>query len=117
MKGLFAACAAVGLTAAFALPAPAVAAEKRADGVRNVEQMDVSAQRRYGRYGYRNYGYRNYGYRNYGPRYGYRHGYYRPYRSYYRAPYYAYAPQPYYRPYYRPGVSLGFGPLGFGFGF
>ena len=53
MKGLFATCAAVALTAVFALPAPAVAAEKRADGVRNVEQMDVSSQRRYRRYGYR----------------------------------------------------------------
>jgi hypothetical protein len=93
----------VAPTAAFSLPAPAVAAEKRAGGVRNVEQMDVSAQRRY----------RRYGYRSYGPRYGY----YRPYRPYYYAPYYAYAPQPYYRPYYRPGVSVGVGPLGFGFGF
>ena len=100
MRGLFATCAAVALTAAFALPAPAVAAEKRADGMRNAEQMDVSSQRRYRR-----------AYRYYGPRYGY----YRPYRPYYYdAPYYAYAPRPYYRPYYRPGISVGVGPLGFG---
>ena len=101
MIKILATCAAVALTAAFALPAPATAAEKRADGVRNQDQIEVSSQRRYRRYGYR-----------YGPRYGY----YRPYRSYYNAPYYAYAPR-YYRPYYRPGVSVGVGPLGFGFGF
>ena len=47
MRSLFAIGAAVAVTAVFALPAPAVAAEKRADGVRNVEQMDVSSQRRY----------------------------------------------------------------------
>ena len=97
MTKILATCAAVALTAAFALPAPATAAEKRADGVRNQDQIEVSSQRRYRRYGYR-----------YGPRYGY----YRPYRSYYNAPYYAYAPR-----YYRPGVSVGVGPLGFGFGF
>jgi hypothetical protein len=102
MRSLFATGAAVALTAVFALPAPAVAAEKRADGVRNVEQMDVSSQRRY----------RRYGYRAYGPRYGY----YRPYRSYYRAPYYAYAPR-YYQPYYGPRVGVGVGPFGFGIGF
>ena len=50
MRSLFATCAAVAVTAAFAMPVPAGAAEKRADGVRNVEQMDVSAQRRYRRY-------------------------------------------------------------------
>ena len=89
------------MTAVFAMPIPAGATEKRADGVRNAEQTDVSAQRRYRRYGYR-----------YGPRYryGYRYGY----RPYYGAPYYAYSP--YYRPYYRgPGVGIGVGPFGFGF--
>ena len=103
MTKILATCAAVALTAAFALPAPATAAEKRADGVRNQDQIEVSSQRRYRRYGHRYYGSR-YGY--------YRHGYYRPYRSYYNAPYYAYAPR-----YYRPGVSVGVGPFGFGFGF
>ena len=105
MRSLFAIGAAVAVTAVFALPAPAVAAEKSADGVRNVEQMDVSSQRRY----------RRYGYRAYGPRY-YRYGYYRPYRSYYRAPYYAYGPS-YYNPYYGPRVGVGVGPIGFGFRF
>jgi len=103
MRGILATCAAVALTAAFTLPAPASAAEKRADGVRNQDQIEVSSQRRYRRV-YRGY---------YGPRYGY----YRPYRSYYAAPYYAYAPQPYYRPYYAPGVRVGVGPFGFGVGF
>jgi len=101
-------CAAAALTAAFALPAPAMAAEKRADGVRNVEQIEVSAQRRK----YRNHHRHRHVHRYHGPRYGY----YRPYRPYYYdAPYYAYAPR-YYRP-YRPGVSVGVGPFGFGFGF
>ena len=67
MRSLFATCAAVALTAVFALPAPAVAAEKRADGVRNVEQMDVSSQRQISPLRVSDYG----------PRYGY----YRPYRS------------------------------------
>jgi hypothetical protein len=56
MRSLFATGAAVALTAVVALPAPAVAAEKRADGVRNVEQMDGSSQRRSRRDGYRAYG-------------------------------------------------------------
>ena len=106
MMKILATCAAVALSSAFALPTSAVAAEQRADGVRNQDQIEVSSQRRYRRYGYR-----------YGPRYGYRHGYYRPYRSYYNAPYYAYAPR-YYRPgTIGPGVSVGVGPFGFGFGF
>jgi hypothetical protein len=104
MTKILATCAAVALTAAFAMPVPAGAAEKRADGVRNQDQTEFSSQRRYRRY---------YGHRYYGPRYGY----YRPYRSYYNAPYYAYAPRPYYRPYYSPGVAVGVGPFGFGFGF
>ncbi len=37
MRSLFAIGAAVAVTAVFALPAPAVSAEKSADGVRNVE--------------------------------------------------------------------------------
>ena len=101
MSKILVSCAALALTAAFALPVPAVAAEKRADGVRNQDQIEVSDQRRRYRRAYRAYG----------PRYGY----YRPH--YYDAPYYAYAPRPYYRPYYRPGVNVGVGPFGFGLGF
>src|SRR5688572_16195249 len=100
MTKLLTTCAALTLTAAFAMPVPAGATEKRADGVRNMEQTDVSARRRH----------RRHVHRYYGPRY--RYGYARPY--YYDSPYYAYAPR-YYRPYYRPGVSVGVGPLGFGF--
>jgi len=100
-------CAAAALTAAFALPAPAVAAEKRSDGVRNVEQIEVSAQRRK----YRNHYRHRHVNRYHGPR-----GHYRAYRPYYYdAPYYAYGPR-YYRPYARPGVTVGVGPFGFGFG-
>ena len=97
MIKVLATCAAVALTAAFAMPAPATAAEKRADGVWDTsDQIEVSSRRRYRAY------------RAYGPRYGY----YRGYRSY-SSPYYAYAPR-YYRPYYSPGVSIGVGPFGFG---
>jgi hypothetical protein len=105
MKKMLGICAAAALMAAFALPVPAVAAEKRADGLRSTDQVtEFSAQRRK---------YRRHVRRYYAPRYGY----YRPYRPYvYDAPYYAYAPR-YYRPYYRPGVSVGVGPFGFGFGF
>ncbi len=66
MTKILATCAALAMTAAFAMPGAAVAAEKRADGVRNIEQTtieqttDVSAQRRY----------RRHAYRYYGPRYG-----------------------------------------------
>jgi hypothetical protein len=107
MKKLLGMCAAAALTAAFALPAPATAAEKRADGLRPSDQVtEFSAQRRK---------YRRQVHRYYAPRYGYRYGYrHRPH--YYDAPYYAYAPR-YYRPYYRPGVSVGVGPFGFGLGF
>ena len=106
MTRILATCAAVALTAAFALPTQVGATEKRADGVRTVtEQTDVSAQRRY---------HRRYVHRYYGPRYGYYRA--RPY--YYDAPYYAYAPRyRYHRPYYGPSVGVGVGPFGFGFGF
>ena len=106
MRKVLAICAAVALTAAFALPAPAVAAEKRADGVHNMDQLEVSAKRKK---------HRRHVHRYHGPRYGYYRSH-RPY--YYDAPYYAYSPRYYgYRPYYRPGVSVGVGPFGFGFGF
>jgi hypothetical protein len=100
MTKLLTTCAAAALTAALVMPVPAGAMEKRADGVRNMDQIEVSAKRKKRR-AVRYY---------YGPRYSYG---YRPY--YYDAPYYAYAPR-YYRPYYRPGVSVGVGPFGFGFG-
>lgn len=100
MKSILATCAAAAVTAALAMPATAVAADKRADGVRNMDQTEFSSQRKHRRYHAQRY---------YGPRYGY----YRPYRPYYYdAPYYAYAPR-----YYRPGVGVGVGPFGFGFGF
>ena len=102
MTKILATCAAVAMTAAFAMPVPASGDNaKRADGVRNMDQIEVSAKRKYRRNVYRYYD---------GPRYGYRYD-----RRYYGGPYYAYSP--YYRPYYRPGVSVGVGPFGFGFGF
>jgi hypothetical protein len=108
MTGMLAALAAIGAMALVATPAGA--AERRADGVRNVDQIEVSAQRRYYR-GYRGRPYVR-------PRYYYgRPNYYR--RPYYE-PYYAYGyyPYGYYRPYryYRPGPYIGFGPFGFGVG-
>jgi hypothetical protein len=77
-----------------AVSAPASAAERKADGVRNgdgVSTTDLSARRYYRRYGHRYYGPRYYG------------GYY-PY-GYYGNPY----PYGYY-PYYRrgPGIYFGF---------
>jgi Ni/Co efflux regulator RcnB len=108
MTRILATAAALAMTAAFALPTPATAAEKRADGARTntaVEQTDVSAQRR--RYRHRHV------HRHYAPRYGYYRGYRAPY-YYGGAPYYAYAPR-YYQPYYGPSVGVGIGPFGFGF--
>jgi hypothetical protein len=99
MSKLLATCAAIAVTAMIALPAPAGAVEKSAPGVKQTELTDISAARRYHRRYVRHYS--------------------RPYysRGYY-APYDAYAYDPYYRrPYYRPGVSVGVGPFGFGFGF
>ena len=115
--------AAAGVTAMLALPAPAIAKERPADGVRNLDQMEFSARRRhrrvirhyYGpRYGYRSY--RPYRYA-YGPRYRYRpyyaaYGY--PYYASYGYPYHSYAYAPYY---YRPGPFFSIGPFGIGFGF
>src|SRR5688572_17388052 len=92
--------AAVGVTAMLALPAPAVAKDRPADGVRNMEQLEVSSARRHKRRYVRHY---------YGPRYSY----YRPYRYGYYQPYHSYA----YSPYYRPGPFVSVGPFGFGFGF
>ena len=102
MSKILATCAAAAVTALIALPAPAGAAERNVAGVTQTAPTDISAARRHYR------GYRGYGRHYYAPRYSGR-SYYRPYR--------AYGYDPYYRPYYRPGVSVGVGPLGFGFGF
>ena len=85
MSKMFAALAAVMLLFVIATPGPADAAQRRADGMRNLDQYEFSsARRRYRRH-----------YRRYAPRYYYRPYYYRP--SYYQP--YTYGPY-YYRPYY-----------------
>ncbi len=71
-------CAAVAVTALIALPGQAGAGERRADGARNTDQIEVSSARRHRRY--------NSTRRYYG-------------RRYYSQPYYqsyGYAPAPYY---------------------
>lgn len=106
MTKLLASVAAIGAAALISMsPANAASQQQRADGMRNSDQIEVSAQRRH----YRHY----YGHRYYGPRYGY-YGprYYRPYYGYN-----SYAYSPYYRPYYRPGPYIGVGPGGVGLGF
>ncbi len=100
MTKILATCAAVALTAAFALPAPATAAEKRADGVRNQDQIEVSSQRRYRRYGYR-----------YGPRYGYL-----PAVSFVLQRSVLRLCAAVLSAVLRPRVGVGVGPFGFGFG-
>jgi hypothetical protein len=91
------ALAAIGIAGLLALPVPATANDKRADGIRNGEVMDFSSHRRYRRV-VRHY---------YGPRYYYARPYYDPY--------YSYAYYPRYR-YYRPGPHVHVGPGGFSFG-
>jgi hypothetical protein len=88
----FAALAALGLAA---LPGPAAADERRPDGFRSNDQVDVSAAKRKVRRHY--YARRYYG----GP--------------YYDGPFY----DPYYYGprYYGPGPGIYIGPRGFGFGF
>jgi hypothetical protein len=113
--------AAIGVTAMLALPTPAIAKDRPADGVRNLEQMEFSSRHRKRRF-IRHYHGPRYGYRSwYRPyRYAYwpRHRYYRPYYASYYHPYYAYAYSPYYyRPYYHSGPFFGVGPFGFSFGF
>ena len=72
--------------------------------MQNSNSIEVSSARRHRHYrGYRHYGYRPY-YRAIGLRL--LRGRITPTRY-----------DPYYRPYYRPGVSVGVGPFGFGFGF
>ncbi len=97
MTKILALGAAAAITAAVALTSPAGAAEPRADGLRNADQIEVSSARRHRRVYVRRY---------YGPRY---YG-----GPYYDDPYYAYGYYPY--RYYRPGPYIGIGPFGFGFG-
>jgi len=98
----------LGLSAAAAIAVgtawtgPATAAERYADGLRNAPQIEVSAQRRYVRHGWRHWG----------PRFHYRHYGYYPYRRFY--PYDAYAYYPYRYRYYAPGPYVRFGPFAFG---
>lgn len=99
MSKLLAALAVTGAMALVALPAPASADDRRADGIQNAQVGDwefSDHRRRYRRY--------YYGRRYWGPRY-----YARPYY----APYYAYSPYYRYRPWGWPGY--GYGP-GVGFG-
>ena len=79
MYKLLAGCAAVAVTALVMLPASAGAAERRADGMRTSNQIEVSSVRRYRRYGY-------------APRYYARRAYAQPYyaQSYYDRPAYGY---------------------------
>jgi hypothetical protein len=101
--------AAAAVAALFALPGSAQSAERKADGLRNSDQIEVSSRRRH-----------RYVYRAWRPRYAYRPYYHRPYYrpysyyrpAYYGGPYYAYAPYSY----YAPGPFLSVGPFGFGFG-
>jgi hypothetical protein len=110
MSKILASFAAIALLVVLALPGPATAAERRADGARpnDSAMTDVSAHRRYWRGGvYR----RAYWGR---PYWRARYGYWRP-RYAYWGPRYAYAGYPYAGwgyPYYwrpRPFVSVGFG--------
>ncbi len=99
MSKLLPTLAAVGFIGLMALLAPASAAERRADGLHNADQVDVSAAKRKKR------------------RVVVREYYGEPY--YYGGPYYdgyyAYGARPY--GYYRPGPHIHIGPFGFGFGF
>ena len=86
-----------------ALPAPAIAKDRTADGARNIEQVDISARRKHHRRHVR---------RHWHPRYHYtRRHYYYPYGAYAYSPYYY---EPYY---YRSGPRFSVGPWGFSFGF
>jgi hypothetical protein len=94
---MLAAFAAIFMLWVMALPGPADAAQRRADGVTNADQAtEFSAQRRYYRRYNRRY-YRGY-YRPYYRRYYYRPYYYRPYyyRPYYYRPYRYWGPRPFF---------------------
>jgi hypothetical protein len=90
------ALAALGVAAMFATPVQAEPTRTHTDGVRSIEQMEFSAQRRHAR------GNRHWQRRHVAPR-----RYYRPYGYAYRPYGYRYRPYGYYRP-YRPGLSFGF---------
>jgi hypothetical protein len=103
MSKILASMAAFALVSVLALPGPASAAERRADGLRTTDatsMTDVSAYRRWGR-GY------------WGPRYGFYRPYWRPryafYRPYWR-PRYAF-----YRPYWRPRYAYWGAPYSYGY--
>ena len=105
MTKFLAGAAAIGVATLISMgSANASPQQQKADGMRNAEQIEVSAQRRHRHY---------HGYRHYGPRHGYYGGprYYRPHYGYN-----SYGYNPYYRPYYRPGPYVGVGPGGIGFG-
>jgi len=108
MSKLLATASAIGIAAMIALPSLASARPATDPGMKTSNSIEVSSVRRAHHRYYRHYGYRH----SYGPRYGY----YRGYNSYAYDPYYnGYG---YGGPYYaRPGVSVGVGPFGFGFGF
>ena len=103
MSKLLATVSAIGFAALIAAPGAASAGELTGVSMKNSDSIEVSSARRHHRVyrPYRHYVYRPY----YRPRYGYYRGYD------------AYGYDPYYRPYYRPGLSVGVGPLGFGFRF
>ena len=106
MSKILAGVAAFALMGVLALPGPASAAERRADGLRTQDastMTDVSSHRRWRHR--RHVVIR----RAWGPGYGY----YPAYRPYYAAsPYYGayYAGYPYYRPVPTVSVGFGFGP-------
>jgi hypothetical protein len=115
MSRILAGIAALALTMVLALPGPANAKERRADGLRNGDaaMTEVSSQRR--RWHRRHFVRRHI----WGPRWGawgprWRYARY----PYYRRPVYAYSPY-YYRPWRRPYYAYaGYGPVvSFGIGF
>ena len=74
MYKMLTACVAIAVTTLVILPGPANALERRADGMRNSDLIEVSSQRRYRRYGYSRHYYAQpyYGRSHYG--YGYARG-------------------------------------------
>jgi hypothetical protein len=105
MRKLLILSAAITGLCVVATSVPAGAADRKIDGLRNDEavQIDLSAHRRRYAHRHRYYVRRHY----YGPRY-YGGPYYYPYAYRYPGYYsYGYAPYPYY--YRRPGIYFGFG--------
>jgi hypothetical protein len=111
MSKILAGIAAFALTAMLALPGPASAAERRADGVRaNDQAAPTEFSSRHRRWHRRHVVVR----RAYGPRFGYYPYYRRPYYSGFYRPAYAgypyYGGYSYYRPYPTFSIGFGFGP-------